>query len=183
MLKLMLKQLTTRVNGLRKLTYKADVKTKLMIANGIFMSKLSYGLAMRDNCQGYLRQALQVTQLNSARAVCSYRSFYWSRQRLLKSCNWLSVNQLYWQQVLMTTHKILLSGKPVNVHNRMMTRHNVVTRAATGVSRGFGNLVMRSSFNHSVTTYNNLPAKIRETTSLARFKSQLRCWVEQNIDM
>ena len=65
-----LKQLTTRVNGLRKLTYKADVKTKLMIANGIFMSKLSYGLAMWGNCQGYLRQALQVTQLNAARAVC-----------------------------------------------------------------------------------------------------------------
>ena len=29
-----IKQLTTRVNGLRKLTNKADVKTKLMIANG-----------------------------------------------------------------------------------------------------------------------------------------------------
>ena len=79
----------------------------------------------------------------------------------------------------MTTHKILLSGKPVNIHNRMMTRHNVVTRAATGVSRGFGNLVMRSSFNHSATTYNSLPVKIMETTSLARFKSQLRCWVEK----
>ena len=86
MLKLMLKQLTTRVNGLRKLTYKADVKTKLMIANGIFMSKLNYGLAMWDNCQGYLRQGLKVTQLKTARAVCGYRSFYWSRQRLLKSC-------------------------------------------------------------------------------------------------
>ena len=40
----------------------------------------------------------------------------------------LSVNQLYWHQVLMTTHNILLSGKPVNIHNRMMTRHNHGTK-------------------------------------------------------
>ena len=44
-----IKQLTTRVNGLRKLTNRADFKTKLMIANGIIMSKLSYGLCMWGN--------------------------------------------------------------------------------------------------------------------------------------
>ena len=65
----------------------------------------------------------------------------------------------------------------------MMTRHHHGTRAATGVSRGFGNIVMRSSFNYSAARYNTLPASIRETTSLASFKRLLRGWVEQNIDM
>ena len=153
------------------------------MTNGIVISKLNYGLAMWGNCQGYLRKALQVTQLNAARAVCGYRSFYWSKMRLLKACNWLSVNQLYWQQVLMTTHKILVSGKPVNLHNRMMARHHHSTRAATGVSRGFGNNVMTSSFNNSATKYNSLPAKMRETSCLASFKTQLRHWVEGNIEM
>ena len=82
-----IKQLTTRVNGIRKLTHKADFKTKLKVANGIIMSKLSYGLCMWGNCQGYLRKALQVMQLNAARAVCGYRSYYWSTKRLLKTCN------------------------------------------------------------------------------------------------
>ena len=178
-----LKQLTTRVNGLKKLSYKADVKTKLMIANGIVISKLSYGLSMWGNCQGYLRKALQVAQLNAARAVCGYGSFYWSTKKLLKACNWLSVNQLYWQQVLTTTHKVLISKKPVNIYSRMVTGHNHGTRAAAGVSRGFGNKVMKSSFNYSATKYNSLPAKIRETTNLTSFKTQLRNWVERNIEM
>ena len=178
-----IKQLTTRVNGLRKLTNRADFMTKLMIANGIIMSKLSYGLCMWGNCQGYLRKALQVTQLNAARAVCGYRSYYWSTKRLLKTCNWLSVNQLYWQQVLMTTHKILSSGRPVNIHSRMVAKHQHGTRSASGVSRGFGNLAMTPSFNFSALQYNKLPAKMRETTSLASFKQQLRTWVEQNINV
>ena len=55
------------VNGLKNLTHKADFQTKLMIANGIVMSKMSYGLAMLGNGQGYLRKALQVQQL---KAVC-----------------------------------------------------------------------------------------------------------------
>ena len=97
-----LRQITSRVNGLRKLAPRADMKTKFMLANGIVMSKISYGLAVWGSCQGYLRRAVQVQQLTAARAVCGYRSFFWSTSKLLSKCNWLSVNQLYWQQVLST---------------------------------------------------------------------------------
>ena len=83
----------------------------------------------------------------------------------------------------MTTHKILSSGRPVNIHSRMVARHQHGTRAASGVSRGFGNLVMKSSFNFSTIPYNKLPANIRNTTSLASFKNQLRTWLEQKIDV
>ena len=46
-----LKQVTSRVNGLKKLSHKADTKTKLMLANGIVISKLSYGLALWETVQ------------------------------------------------------------------------------------------------------------------------------------
>ena len=124
-----------------------------------------------------------MTQLSAARAVCGYRSYYWSTKQLLKACNWLSVNQLYWQQVLMTSHKILLSKRPVNIHSRMVTRHPHITRTAAGVSQGFGNKTMRGSFNYSAVKYNSLPAKLKEITNLASFKNQLRSWIEHNIDM
>ena len=178
-----LKQMITRVNGLKKLTHKADFQTKLMIANGIVMSKMSYGLAMWGNCQGYLRKALQVQQLKAARAVCGYRSYYWSTRRLLSTCGWLSVNQLHWQQVMMTTHKIMLSKRPVNIHARMVARHQHGTRAASGVTQGFGNQLVSRSFNHSATSYNNLPARLRETSCLPSFKRQLKTWVQTNIDI
>ena len=70
-----LRQITSRVNGLRKLAPRAGFKTKLMLVNGIVISKLTYGLAVWGSCQGYLRRALQVQQLSAARAVCGYGSF------------------------------------------------------------------------------------------------------------
>ena len=154
-----------------------------MIANGIVMSKLTYGLALWGNCQGYLKKALQVQQLTAARAVCGYHSYYWSTSKLLSTCGWLSVNQLYWQEVFTTTYKIMKSAKPVNIHGRMMSRHQHGTRAAGGVSRGFGNLTVLSSFNFSATKYNNLPASIKEATNIVQFKRVLRCWIQKNIKM
>ena len=178
-----LKQLITRVNGLRKLTHRASFKTKLMIANGIIISKLTYGLAMWGNCQAYLKKALQVQQLTAARAVCGYHSYYWSKTKLLSTCGWLSVNQLYWQEVFTTTHKILLSQKPVNIHGRMVARHQHHTRAAAGVSRGFGNLIVSTSFNHAATSYNNLPGNIREAHNMKEFKRSLKDWIQKNIKL
>ena len=40
-------------------------------------------------------------------------------RRLISTCGWLSVNQLYWHQVLMTTHKIRRSKRRVNIRTRM----------------------------------------------------------------
>ena len=178
-----LRQLTTRVNGLRKLSNRADKQTKLALANGIVISKLAYGLEMWGNCQGYLRKALQVQQLTAARAVCGYKSYYWSTGKLLSSCKWLSVNQMYWQQVFTTTHKITISKKPVNLHQRMTAQHEHSTRAATGVSRGFGNNLAKRSFNHSATEYNKLPAAIRGAKTIQGFKKSLRGWVEKHIKL
>ena len=178
-----LKQLTTRINGLKKLGNKADCKTKLMLANGIVMSKLCYGLGMWGNCQGYLRKALQVQQLTAARAVCGYNSFYWSTRKLLSTCGWLSVNQLYWQQVLTLSHNVMMTKNPVNIHGRMVTRHGHETRAAAGVARGFQGLLVKSSFNYSATEYNKLPAPLRSVKIIAVFKKQLRQWILDNIDI
>ena len=91
-----LRQLISRVNGLRKLAPRAGFKPKLMLANGIVISKLSYGLAVWGSCQEYLRRALQVQQLTAAQSVCDYKSYFWSTTKLLTTCWWLSVNQLYW---------------------------------------------------------------------------------------
>jgi hypothetical protein len=178
-----LKQLTSRVNGLRKLATRADFKTKLMLANGIVMSKLCYGLAVWGSCQGYLRRALQVQQLTAARAVCGYHSYYWSTAKLLSTCGWLSINQLYWQQVLTTTHKIQHERKPRNIYSRMVAQHGHGTRAAAGVSRGFGGHPARASFNHAAGEYNRLPAGVREERSYSAFKRKLKSWIKVNISI
>ena len=178
-----LRQIISRVNGLRKLAPRAGFKTKLMLANGIVISKLTYELAVWGSGQGYLRRALQVQQLTAARAVCGYRSFFWSTAKLLSTCQWLSVNQSYWFQVFTTAHNIMLTKKPKNIHNRMVTQHSHGTRAAVRVSRGFNGHPARASFNHAAGDYNQLPAVLREEVSYPIFKRKLKTWVKLNISL
>ena len=164
-----LKQLTSRVNGLKKLSHKADMKTKLMIANGIMIGKISYGLALWGNGE------------TAARTICGYKSFYWSTEKLLRTCNWLSINQMYWQQVMAQTHKIMLSSKPANIHQSMVSRHHHGTRTAAGMTKGFGGEIVRQSFYFSASEYKKLSRHLRDVNNIVLFKLQLKKWVQDNI--
>ena len=48
----------------------ASFGTKLMVANGVVMSKLAYHITLWSGAQQYLLSAVQVQQLAAARAVC-----------------------------------------------------------------------------------------------------------------
>ena len=57
----LLKQLNSRINGLRKVCANASFSTKLMIANGVVMSKLVYLITLwGGGAKQYLINALQV---------------------------------------------------------------------------------------------------------------------------
>ena len=79
------------------------------------------------------------------------------------------------------THKIMLSSKPANIHQRMVSRHHHGTRTAAGVTRGFGGQIVRRSFNFSASEYNKLPRHLKDVTNFASFKLQLKKWVQDNI--
>ena len=64
-----LKQVTTRLNGLKKIAANADFRTKLTVATGIIQSKLQYLMPLWIGAPDYLVKALQVQQLNAARTV------------------------------------------------------------------------------------------------------------------
>ena len=83
----------------------------------------------------------------------------------------------------MTTHKNMMSKRPVNTHSRMAARHHHGSRAAAGLRQGFGNQLVNRNFNHSASNYNKLPAEMREKIWLPRFQIQLKIWVLNNIDM
>ena len=71
------------------------------------------------------------------------------------------------------SHKITISKKPVKVYQRMTAQHGHSTRAAAGVSRGFGSNMVKSSFNYSATECNKLPAAIRRARTMQGFKKSL----------
>ena len=90
----LMRQLTTRINGLKKISVNATFQTRLMVANGAVMSKMAYLITLWGGAQLYLLKSLQVQQLTAARTVCNYFSYGWSKRKLLGRVGWLSVRQL-----------------------------------------------------------------------------------------
>ena len=68
----LLSQLSSRLNGLKKVSINADFSTKLMVANGVILSKLTYLITLWGGAQQYLIDAVQVQQLAAARVVCGF---------------------------------------------------------------------------------------------------------------
>ena len=175
-------QLTSRLNGLLKVASRASISTRLMVANGIFMSKLVYLIQLWGNSDKYLLKAIQILQNKAARSVTG--KTYWTPvRRLLKDCKWLSVKQLVFYHTALQTHKILMSGSPAYFRLNMNTAHPYRTRQATGGSiwRGEEDLTGMSFRSRGAQAYNSLPVDIRSCRIMNTFKYKLRKWVASNI--
>ena len=182
-----IRQLTSRVNGLCLISGRAPFKTRLMVANGIVTSKLCYLIQLWGGCENYLLHALQVLQNKAARAV-TQTSWFTSTRQLLLRCNWLSVKQLVFYQSALMTHKIVTTGSPHYLANKMGTSPPYGTRQDTSGGIRFGEIfssrhsLSYNSFVYRATTdYNSLPDNIRSISNLSSFKYKLCQWVKSNI--
>ena len=124
------RQLTSRINGLLKVSARATPTTRLKVANGIFISKLCYLIELWGGCESYLLNALQVLQNRAARAV-TRKSWFTSTRLLLADCKWLSVRQLVFYYSVLSIHKLVTGGKPLYLHKAMSTAHPLNTRQDT----------------------------------------------------
>ena len=105
--KSLVKQLGTRLNALKKVSRVADFKTRKMLADGLFMSKLVYLIPLWGGCEKFLIKALQIIQNKAARSVTKLGIFT-PVQTLLRQCGWLSVNQLVFYHTVILLFKTLL---------------------------------------------------------------------------
>ena len=177
----LISQLTSRINALRRVCQNGSFKTKLKVANGIIMSKLSYLITVWGGAQEYLLDALQVQQLSAARVVCGFYSKFWSKRRLLKQVNWLSVRQLIFYHTVLQTHKTLSTGRPRPLYNRISNNFPYLTRgAATGQIRENEDFNHRSFKYRARKSFNKVPVEVR-TGSVQTVKKKLKSWVKENI--
>ena len=183
----MTSQLTSRINGLKKIAVNATFNTRLMVANGVVMSKLVYLITVWGGAQQYLLKGLQVQQLTAARTVCGFSSFFWSKKKLLDRVNWLSVRQLIFFHTVLQAHKTIKTGLPRVIKESISTTHPCRTRSASRglirfgeTFRGPSNLVKLSFRYRAVQMYNMVPVNVR-TGSLATVKKKLKKWVYQNV--
>ena len=183
--KSLFKFLTSRINGLSKISYLASFKNRKMIANGIVMSLIVYLIQVYGGCSDYLIKFIQVLQNKAARKVTKL-GWGTSTKVLLGQCGWLSVHQLVEYHSLVLMFKILQEKKPVYIHEKVSASFARKTRLAKGgtirETRMFEKDPGITSFIPRTTkSWNRLPDKMRTMKKLKDFKKEVRAWVASNI--
>ena len=176
----------------------------MLIANGIFMSKLIYLIPLWSGCEEYMVRALQVIQNKAARSVTKL-SYLTPAKVLLKTCGWLSVRQLMAYHSLVLLHKTLVHQSPKYLYDKVTAdgQFKYKTRLASECPKEFSFSVQHPMDNgtirqdsstklgiskkgwcwKSVQLFNTLPTNIRLELKLSKFKTRLKNWVQDNISL
>ena len=194
----LIKSLAKREGAMRKISRVASFRTRKMIANGIYISKLIYLMPVWMGCEDYLVKALQVSMNRVARIVTRL-DMYTPTSVLMQQCGWLAVRQLMMYHSLMVLHKTLMYKTPAYLFKKVTfqeqqgynTRQAAGYKAAlvtAGVTERAGVKICQLDVTKSswcwasVKIYNKLPPDLRAEKVIAKFKSRLKDWVATNID-
>ena len=187
--KSLIKQLTSRLNALRLISGIASFKVRLMIANGIFCSKLIFQISLWGGAEDYLLRSLQIVQNKAARFV-TRRGRYTSVAELLKQCGWLSVRQLVFYHSVSLIHKTLITKYPKYIFSKLSSEFPYNTRLAESESVRMGtefqaklDLTERSFMNRATLNFNQLPTDLRKIQKCETFKLKLKKWVIENCEI
>ena len=179
----LLNQLNSRINGLTLVSRQTSFKTRLMVANGVYMSKLSNLIQVWGGTQDYVLKALQVTQNKAAKYVTGL-SWFTPTRTLLKQCGWLSVRQLVFYHTVLSVHKTVIGGKPKYARDKLCQESSQHTRQQVKFSQKISGKSERSQtsfFYRGALDYNRLPVDLKNIDSLQTFKRKLKVWIRSQI--
>ena len=164
------RQITSRINALKKISFSATFKTRKMIANGVVISRIIYVISLWGGTNDYLMKMLQVLQNRAARFVTK-KDIFTSQKQLLLECGWMSVRQLAAFHSLVQIFKTLSDQKPVTLHNTLSKSFSYRTRAAsTGAlvdnNRNSSDISKQSFLVMSTKLWNELPPSTRQAGNL-----------------
>jgi hypothetical protein len=175
----LVKQLNKRIGGLKKLRGELPENVLLAIANGIFMSKLSYLITIWGGASIWTMKKIQAAQYRAARAVISYNRGL-SRDVILKKCGWMDVVTLAKYHSQLQVWKAVHEGFPVYLSDwikvqRLRGRNNRSGDDLKVPVNPTGLALVRNSWKwRSLLEWNNLPSALRNITKIGRFKKVLK---------
>ena len=182
----LIKQLTARVSALKLVSKFSSFKVRLMVANGIFISKLIFQISLWGGTAEYLLDSLQIIQNKAARFV-TRRGIYTPRYELLRHCGWLSVRQLIFYHSVVLIHKTIMAKAPQYIYNKLSSEFPYNTRLAESEALRMGpefqaklEITRRSFMHRGTSSYNLLPADLRKVRKIEDFKLKVKTWVAEN---
>ena len=170
-------KLKTRLTGLSKVKHIVSLPSRKTIAEGIFISVLTYCMPLWEGGDKGDTQDLQALQNRAAQHVLllNRRS---NRNQMYDSLDWLSVHQLVFYHTVMTVYKIRQTGQPEYLADKMKQdnyRGNLIV-PTTELT-----LVKNSFCFRGGESWLALPAAIRKIEKMAPFKKALKSWTKENI--
>ena len=193
-------QLSKRLGMLKRLAkYMGKDKLKYFSV-GIFYSKLSYCLPVFGNIFGldnYKEENrryfsfttkdnnnLQVLQ-NKLNKLLLNADYNTSTADLLHQTGSLSVHQMVAYQTAVATYKIVKSGKPKYIAEKMQARQmklNIRQGGGTVKLPGYTLNIAREGFIYrGASLFNKLDVSLRKEPKLEKFKVGVKEWVKQNV--
>ena len=181
----LIRSLNSRVGALKMVCRVASFKTRKMIADGIFMSKMTYLIALWGGCADQLINPLQKAQNKAARAVTKLD---WNTpvRTLLHQCGWLSVHQLAVYHSVVMVYKVMQTESPRYLFSMFSNKYNCDTRHARRAllrpTRDCELELSEESFRwRAARAFNALPLSVRNASSMKTFKIEVKKWVRENI--
>ena len=165
----LLTRLRSIVGILSHLSKNLPMKSCLLLANGLFISRLLYllpmwgGLPLRD------AKKIQILMNKCARIVLK-KSRRTRTRNLMLECGWLYFRELVMYHSLVQLFKIVKLCKPVNLRNRLSVTQDGKIDLAPGRLK-----IARQSFLwRTVSDWNDLPETLISVTKISMFKKQLK---------
>ena len=182
----LLRQLNQRLGALKRICKLTNFKNRKMIANGLFVSKISYLICLWGGCSGQIQKTLQVV-LNKAARLVSKCDWSVSTKETYKQIGWLSLKQLVFYHTVLLIYKIRKNKEPTYLHEMFSSRHLYNTRGAeSGVIQIHGRPKLeltKLSFKwRGSAQFNQLPADIRLTECESTFKVRTKKWIMENLE-
>ena len=177
--------INVKINALRRISHNLDFKTRKTVANSIVNSRFVYIVQLYGSAPDYLLKMLQIQQNKAARIV-TRQHFLTETTELLKQTGWLSIRQLFVYHSLLLTFKVMNTGSPCYIQQKISHSFPYQTRQATGgcisVTETPKSDCRRRSFIHSSIRYwNLLPGALRSKENIQEFKTELRKWTVTTI--
>ena len=174
-----------RIGALKLIAKVANFKTRKMIANGIFMSKLIYLIELWGGSSKYLMKALQKAQNRAARFVTKL-DWNTTTGELLRQCGWLSVQQLAVYHSVVMVYKVILNKSPKHLYSMFSSTYSYKTRQAHNEMLRHTRKPHLDITKHrwrAAMHYNQLPLGVKSAASVEQFKKKAKSWIRLNISL
>ena len=158
------KTLRSTLGALTHLSKYMSTKCRLLLANGLFLSKLLYLLPMWGGLKNKDMKTVQVLLNKCARMVLGVGRKTRTRA-LMIGCNWLYVKELIEYHSTIQLFKTVNTGKPTNLRNKIQVLPDKKITAQNACLKTAG----KSFRFRTIRTWNELPVELTNIEKLSVF--------------